>query len=79
MELKTNKIIAKKDSNIGWMLINNPERRNAISLEMREAMTEVFVEYEKYPDIRVLIIKGQGGKAFISGADISEFKEVKQL
>jgi len=77
MELKTNKIIAKKDSNIGWMIINNPERRNAISLEMREAMTEVFVEYEKDPDIRVLIIKGHGGKAFISGADISEFKEVR--
>lgn len=77
MELKTNKIIAKKDSNIGWLIINNPERRNAISLEMREAMTEVFVEYERDPDIRVLIIKGQGGKAFISGADISEFKEVR--
>ena len=77
MELKTNKIIAKKENNIGWMIINNPERRNAISLEMREAMTQVFVEYEKDPDIRVLIIKGHGGKAFISGADISEFKEVR--
>ncbi|MEK9794113.1 MAG: enoyl-CoA hydratase [Hyphomicrobiales bacterium] len=77
MELKTNKIIAKKENNIGWMIINNPERRNAISLEMREAMTQVFVEYEKDQDIRVLIIKGHGGKAFISGADISEFKEVR--
>ena len=62
------KIIAKKVGKIGWMVINNPEKRNAISLSMREAMTQVFNEYDSDPEVRVLIIKGAGGKAFISGA-----------
>ena len=41
MNLSTEKIIAKKVGKIGWMVINNPEKRNAISLSMREAMTQV--------------------------------------
>ena len=77
MKLNTEKIIARKDGKIGWMIINNPEKRNAISLSMREAMTQVFNEYDKDPEVRVLIIRGSGGKAFISGADISEFKDIR--
>ena len=77
MKLNTEKIIARKDGKIGWMIINNPEKRNAISLSMREAMTQVFNEYDKDPEVRVLIIRGSGGKAFISGADFSEFKDIR--
>ena len=77
MKLNTEKIIARKDGKIGWMIINNPEKRNAVSLSMREAMTQVFNEYDKDPEVRVLIIRGYGGKAFISGADISEFKDIR--
>ena len=77
MNLSTEKIIAKKVGKIGWMVINNPEKRNAISLSMREAMTQVFNEYDSDPEVRVLIIRGAGGKAFISGADISEFKDIR--
>ena len=75
MQLNTDKIIAKVDGGIGWMIINNPERRNAISLEMRDAMTSVFEEFSKDSNVRVLVIRGNGGKAFISGADISEFNK----
>ena len=71
MNLSTEKIIAKKVGKIGWMVINNPEKRNAISLSMREAMTQVFNEYDSDPEVRVLIIKGAAGKAFISGEDQS--------
>ncbi len=74
MILETDKIIAKKENGIGWLIINNPEKRNAMSLSMREAMAVVFDEYNSDPEVRVLILKGNGGKAFISGADISEFK-----
>lgn len=74
MILETDKIIAKKEDGIGWLIINNPEKRNAVSLDMREAMAIVFNEYDADPEVRVLIMKGSGGKAFISGADISEFK-----
>lgn len=75
MQLKTDKMIAQKDDGIGWMIFNNPERRNAMSLAMREAMAEIFDAYARDDDVRVLVLRGTGGKAFVSGADISEFKE----
>jgi enoyl-CoA hydratase len=75
MQLKTDKMIAEKGDGIGWMIFNNPERRNAISLAMREAMVEIFDAFAKDDEVRVLVLRGTGGKAFVSGADISEFKE----
>jgi enoyl-CoA hydratase/carnithine racemase len=75
MQLKTDKMIATKDNGIGWMIFNNPERRNAMSLAMRDAMADIFEAYATDPEVRVLVLRGAGGKAFVSGADISEFKE----
>jgi enoyl-CoA hydratase/carnithine racemase len=75
MKLATDKMIAEKDGHIGWMTFNNPERRNAVSLAMREAMAEIFQAWDSDTDVRVLVMRGAGDKAFVSGADISEFKE----
>ena len=75
MQLKTDKMIAKKDDGIGWMIFNNPERRNAMSLAMREAMAEILESFARDEEVRVLVLRGAGGKAFVSGADISEFKD----
>lgn len=75
MELATDKMIARKADGIGWMTFNNPARRNAVSLAMREAMTQVFTEWREDPEVRVMVMLGAGDKAFVSGADISEFKE----
>lgn len=75
MQLNTEKMIAEKGDGIGWMIFNNPERRNAMSLAMREAMAEIVNTYAEDDDVRVLVLRGAGGKAFVSGADISEFKE----
>jgi enoyl-CoA hydratase len=75
MQLNTDKMIAEKSDGIGWMIFNNPERRNAISLAMREAMIEIVNTFAKDDEVRVLVLRGTGGKAFVSGADISEFKE----
>ena len=71
----TDKIIAKKDGAIGWVIFNNPEKRNAMSLEMYQATAAAMEDYAKDPAIRVVILRGEGDKAFISGADISSFKE----
>ena len=73
--VKTDKIIARKENGIGWVIINNPEKRNAMSLEMYEAMAATLRSYATDPEVRVVILKGEGGKSFISGADISQFKE----
>src|SRR5215510_12489996 len=73
--VQTSKIIARKDGMIGWVIFNNPEKRNAMSLEMYEATAAAMEGYEKDPEVRVVILRGEGEKAFISGADISQFKD----
>lgn len=69
----TDKVIARKDGNVGYVIFNNPERRNAMSLEMWEACTAAMAEYAKDPNIRVVVLTGAGDKAFVAGADISKF------
>ena len=75
MELNTEKMICEKEGGVGWMIFNNPERRNAMALEMWEAVETILDEFESDNEIKVIIMKGAGDKAFVSGADISEFKE----
>jgi enoyl-CoA hydratase len=75
MKLNTDKMLAEKSDGIGWMTFNNPARRNATSLEMWEAIDVILNDFEADDSVRVVVMKGAGGKAFVSGADISEFKE----
>jgi enoyl-CoA hydratase/carnithine racemase len=75
MQTLTEKLVARKDGAIGWIVFNNPQRHNAVSLEMWEALPVVLGEFAKDAQIRVVILRGEGEKAFISGADISQFKE----
>ncbi|HEX7966818.1 MAG TPA: enoyl-CoA hydratase [Stellaceae bacterium] len=71
----TERMIAETDGAIGWMVFNNPTRRNAISLDMWQAVPAILDHFERDPDVRVVIVKGAGDKAFISGADISQFEK----
>jgi enoyl-CoA hydratase len=75
MKTSTERMIAKKDGPIGWMQFNNPARHNAVSLDMWKAVPEIISEFANDEQIRVVVLSGAGGKAFISGADISEFAE----
>jgi enoyl-CoA hydratase/carnithine racemase len=75
MPTTTDKLIARKDGAIGWVIFNNPEKRNAMSMDMTQAMGEALDDYSRDPAVRVVILKGAGDKAFVSGADISEFKD----
>ena len=69
------RLIGKKDGAIGWVVFNNPERRNAVSVDMWEAVPAVLDGFAKDPDVRVVVLAGAGDKAFISGADISQFEK----
>lgn len=71
----TNKIIAEKRGNVGWLTFNQPEKRNAVSVDMWEAVPVVLDAFESDPDIRVIALKGAGDQAFVSGADISQFDQ----
>ena len=75
MKTSTDRMIASKDGPVGWMQFNNPARHNAVSVDMWKAVPEIMAEFEKDEQIRVVVLSGAGGKAFISGADISEFGE----
>ena len=70
----TDKILAEVDNGVGWLTFNNPERRNAVSLDMALRVSEVMEEFTANGDVRVVVLKGAGGKAWVSGADISEFE-----
>jgi len=72
---QTDRIVARKDGAIGWLVFNNPERRNAVSLEMWQAIPAVLADFEADPRIRVVVLTGAGDKAFASGADISQFEK----
>ena len=75
LDTGTPKMIARKENGIGWMIFNQPEKRNAVSLVMWQAIPRIIADYEADPAVRVIILAGAGGKAFVSGADISEFEK----
>ena len=74
MKLNTEKMIAEQENGIGWMTFNNPQRRNALSLEMQEAIPVILGSFAQDDEVRVVVMRGAGGQAFVSGADISEFE-----
>jgi enoyl-CoA hydratase/carnithine racemase len=68
------RLLAKRENGVGHIVFNNPPKRNAVSLDMWERLTALLQEYAADPDLKVLVISGAGGKAFVSGADISKFE-----
>lgn len=67
------RILAEKDGAIGWLTFNQPERRNAMTLEMWESVAATIEDFATDPNIRVVVMKGAGDKAFVSGGDISQY------
>lgn len=70
----TDKIITDQSGEIARIVFNQPEKRNAVSLEMWEAVEAALGRYAEDPGVRILILSGAGGKAFVSGADVSKFE-----
>lgn len=68
------KLIGRKDGAVAHIVFNNPAKHNAVSLDMWEAMDALLGDYTEDPGIRLLVVSGAGGKAFVSGADISKFE-----
>jgi enoyl-CoA hydratase len=67
----------EKDGAIGWMICDNPARMNALSAAMWQAIPGVIKAANADPDVRVVILRGAGTKAFSAGADISEFESAR--
>lgn len=71
------KILTRRGDGIGWITINQPEKRNAISLAMWDAIAAAAQDFALDPAVRVVVMHGAGGKAFAAGADISEFEKAR--
>lgn len=69
----TGLLLAERTGAIATVTFNNPAKRNALSAEIRAALPAVLAAVQADPDVRVVVVTGAGDKAFISGADISEF------
>ncbi len=75
LKLSTDKMIARIDAAQGHVIFNNPDRHNAVSLDMWDAVEEALSAFAKDDAVRVVILSGAGGKSFVSGADISKFEK----
>ena len=72
--MQEQKIYGRRDGAVGHVVFNNPAKLNAVSLDMWKSFVGILKDYEKDPEIRCLVVSGAGGKAFVSGADISKFE-----
>ncbi len=73
----TGRVRVERDGAIGWLIFDQIERRNAINTAMWDAIPAAVGELDGDPDVRVIVMRGAGDVAFVSGADISEFGEAR--
>jgi enoyl-CoA hydratase/carnithine racemase len=71
------KILKTITEGVGVVTFNNPDKRNAMSLEMWEGLGQALTELRDDPEVRVVVLVGAGDKAFVSGADISQFEKTR--
>ncbi len=74
-EFAAGKMLAQVSDGVGIMTFNQPEKRNAMSVEMWDGMAAILQDWAARDDVRIAILTGAGDKAFVSGADISQFGE----
>ena len=65
------------DGSTAWLVLNRPERRNALNADMWAAIPVLMNSLDGQADVRAIVIRGAGGEAFAAGADISEFGEAR--
>ncbi len=68
-------IIIEKKNNVGYLIFNRPEKLNAINEKCLEESYEAVKYFDNSEEVRVIVIKGSGEKAFSAGADISELAD----
>lgn len=66
-------IIYEKQDGTGYITLNRPQALNAYNIRMRDELYEVLGAVRDDPEVKVVVIKGSGEKAFCAGADLTEF------
>ena len=72
--MEQSEVLVERDGPILTLTFNRPEARNALTWGMYERLTQACEEVDADDAIRVLVLRGAGGKAFVAGTDISQFK-----
>ncbi len=70
-------LIVKRDGAVATVLFSNPAKMNAMTFDMWSAVPKVLSELDADGSVRVIVVAGEGEKAFISGADISQFEKLR--
>jgi enoyl-CoA hydratase/carnithine racemase len=73
----TENIVVEKRGGAGWITFNDPGRHNAVSVAMWEAIPVALAALDEDPAIRVVVLTGAGERAFVSGANISQFDNMR--
>ena len=71
------KLVVEKTGTTGRIIFSNEERMNAMTLGMWQSLPEALQQFDRDPDVRVIVLQGAGTRAFVSGADISEFENLR--
>jgi enoyl-CoA hydratase len=64
----------RRDGSVGRVVVSNPDKYNAMTTDMWRALPERIAELDADPAVHVIVLTGDGDKAFVSGADISQFE-----
>lgn len=67
-------VLVERHGPVAVAILNRPEKHNAMSLAMKDAIMDALRELDMDPAVRVIVLTGAGDKAFVAGADIAEFK-----
>ncbi len=66
-------LLYEKEGQLAWVTVNRPGQRNAFTFDMYDRLAELCEEVDADPDVRVMILRGAGGRSFASGTDIRQF------
>ena len=72
--LKMGELIIRRDGPVGRVIFSNPAKYNAMSFDMWMALPRALADFDADSSIRLVVLEGEGQKAFVSGADISQFE-----
>ncbi len=65
-------LIIQKEEGLGWIIVNRPDRLNALNAETIQELSEAFLSFQEDEEVKAVILTGSGEKAFVAGADIEE-------